>query len=147
MHIKPLKTFRGSLETQDQPWSFNGPFRAPNRDLMILWGHFWLCLKILHLYSLAPLTMLKHLIVHCTTLPGLRGSSLVFMDPFMDPKKDPARLKTTDKLEFTAKFQVKRTFGSGAIAILRQRMIAPPPYIRVKVDQHFYFQTPEADLN
>ena len=112
---------------QDQPWPFNGPFRAPNRDLMILWGHFWLCLKILHLYSLAPLTMLKHLIGHCTTLPGLRGSSLVFMDPFMDPKKDPARLKTTDKLEFTAKFQVKRTFGSGAIAILRQRMIAPPP--------------------
>ena len=36
-------------------------------------------------------------------------------------------LKTMDTLEFTAWFEVNRTFGSGAILIFRQkRMIAPP---------------------
>ena len=47
-------------------------------------------------YSLAPPTMLKHLIGHCPTLPRLRGPSLAFMDPFMDPKMDPARLISGD---------------------------------------------------
>ena len=40
-----------------------------------------------------------------------------------------------DKLEFTARFEVNKTFGSRAIAIFRQRrMIAPPlALIRVKL--------------
>ena len=41
-----------------------------------------------------------------------------------------------DKFEFTAMFEVNQTFGSGAIAIFRQRrMIGPlsPTLIRVKI--------------
>ena len=44
-HTKQQKTFQGTLGTQDhtsilhrvqdQPWSFNGPYRAPKMDLMI----------------------------------------------------------------------------------------------------------------
>ena len=43
MHTTPQKNIpRDSRDTrpylhsvQDQPWSFNGPYRAPNMDLMI----------------------------------------------------------------------------------------------------------------
>ena len=44
---------------------------------------FWDTLYIL--YSLAPLTMLEHLLGHCPTVPRLRGPSWTFMDPQMDP--------------------------------------------------------------
>ena len=45
-------------------------------------------------------------------------------------------LKATDKLEFTAWFEVNRTFGSGDITILiLDGPIAPPPHrLSVKVD-------------
>ena len=51
-HTKQQKTFQGALGTQDhrvqdQPWSFNGPYRAPNMDLMIFEKNFGNFEKIL----------------------------------------------------------------------------------------------------
>ena len=113
-------------------------------------------------YLLAPPIILEHFFGHCGTLSGLKGPSWTFMDPKMDPKMDPARqisgdpwqkralqgpfrvqsdqffqidLKTTDKLKFTAWFEVNPTFGSGDIRFLKPGgPFGPPPrLIRVKV--------------
>ena len=84
---------------QVQPWSFNGPYRAPKRDQRIF--------KILEPLSgcvyhfniidpLASLTMLEHIFGHCGTLPRVRGPSSTFMDPTMDPKMEAARLISGD---------------------------------------------------
>ena len=52
------------------------------------------CFFIKHytLYILAPLTMLEHFCGLCGTLPRAKGSSLIIMDPKMDPIMDPVRL-------------------------------------------------------
>ena len=40
--------------------------------------------------------ILEHFFDRCGTLPGLKGPSLTFLDPQMDPKTDPARLISGD---------------------------------------------------
>ena len=41
-----------------------------------------------------------------------------------------------DKLEFTARFEVKKTFGSRAIAIFRQRRMFAPPLALIRINGH-----------
>ena len=138
-----------------------GPLKQTVQDPIILEPisgceyHFYI------VHHLAPLTILEHFFGHCGTLSGLKGPSWTFMDPKMDPKMDPARqisgdpwqkralqgpfmvqtdqyfqigLQTTDKLKFTAWFEVNPTFGSRDISFLKSEgQICPSPHlIRVK---------------
>ena len=73
MHMKPKKNIpRGFWHTrpylhrvQEQPFSFNRPYRAPNSDLMIFEKISGLVYLFYILYSLGPVTILEQLIDNC----------------------------------------------------------------------------------
>ena len=44
-----------------------------------------------------------------------------------------------DKLEFTARFEVKKTFGSRAIAIFRERRMFAPPLALIRINGHCFY--------
>ena len=105
-------------------WALHGP---SNKDLSRFYKAMFIFSKKIH--SLNPLNVMKHVNGHCCTLPRLREPSWTFLDTQMDPWMDPARLilgvqidncfkiylQTTDKLKFTASFEVNQTFGSRKI--------------------------------
>ena len=96
LHTNQQKPFQGTLGTQDHTSigskTILGPSWDPKRPLKwTLWFlrkfcDFWENFGFFYiLHSLAPLTMLEHLLGHCPTVPRLRGPSWTFMDLQMDP--------------------------------------------------------------
>ena len=84
---------------------------------MILCGLVWL--SKVYYANVFPCKVSNGLVCLCMVLYGLTQLCTIFVLVF--------NWTTMDKLEFTDGSEVQRRFGSGEVAIFRQRMIIAPP--------------------
>ena len=82
-------------------WTLQGPKNGPHNFLSYFRGLY--DFYIVH-HLLGPPMILEQFFYRCGTLPGLKGPSLTFLDPQMDPKTDPARLFSGDPLKKRAQW-------------------------------------------